>query len=259
MNNQEPGIIHVILSRIFHYAKAIVLMIVALFIKRPAPFDIPIIINNRNRLTFLKRLIASLEKRGYSNIIILDNDSDYPPLLDYYRHTPYEVRFLKRNLGFMALKVSGLLKVYRKSYFVYTDPDLEIAEHCPDDFMQYFLDLLSRYPLSEKVGFSLKTDDLPPCYDKRDEVIDFEKLYREKTLPDGNNLAPIDTTFALHRPYSTISLSGTFRNIRTCKPYEMHHLPWYNDSDNLSDEEKYYVDHAHIGGHWTNGDPAYKA
>ena len=46
--------------------------------------NIPIIINNRNRLTYMKMLISSLEKRGYNNIYIIDNDSTYPPLLDYY-------------------------------------------------------------------------------------------------------------------------------------------------------------------------------
>ena len=33
--------------------------------------NIPIIINNRNRLTYMKMLISSLEKRGYNNIYII--------------------------------------------------------------------------------------------------------------------------------------------------------------------------------------------
>lgn len=41
--------------------------------------NIPIIINNFNRLTCLQRLIASLEVRGYHNIYIIDNNSTYPP------------------------------------------------------------------------------------------------------------------------------------------------------------------------------------
>ena len=41
--------------------------------------EIPIIINSFNRLTTLKRLISSLEQRGYTNIYILDNCSTYPP------------------------------------------------------------------------------------------------------------------------------------------------------------------------------------
>ena len=72
--------------------------------------EIPIIINNRNRYTFLKQLIDTLRKDGYSNIIVLDNDSTYPPLLDYYNSCPAKVIFLKENLGFMALSKIDLYK-----------------------------------------------------------------------------------------------------------------------------------------------------
>ena len=50
----------------------------------PDAKQIPIVINNFNRLGYLKRLIASLESRGYKNIHIIDNNSTYPPLLEYY-------------------------------------------------------------------------------------------------------------------------------------------------------------------------------
>ena len=38
------------------------------------PFNIPIIINNYNRFTTLKKLVEDLQKRGYKKIIILDNN-----------------------------------------------------------------------------------------------------------------------------------------------------------------------------------------
>ena len=57
--------------------------------------EIPIIINNFNRLSTLKELLTSLEQRGYNNIHILDNASTYPPLLAYYKTCPYEVIFLR--------------------------------------------------------------------------------------------------------------------------------------------------------------------
>lgn len=53
--------------------------------------DIPIIINNYNRLTMLKKLIDSLTSRGYTNIVILDNQSAYPPLLEWYAKCQFEV------------------------------------------------------------------------------------------------------------------------------------------------------------------------
>ena len=61
-------------------------------------YGIPIIINNRNRVTFLKQLVDWLIKAGYSNIIILDNDSKYEPLIEYYKQTKARVIYLKSNL-----------------------------------------------------------------------------------------------------------------------------------------------------------------
>ena len=65
--------------------------------------QIPIIINSFNRLTTLKQLISSLEQRGLTNIYILDNNSTYPPLLEWLKKSPYEVIHLPGNLGFKAL------------------------------------------------------------------------------------------------------------------------------------------------------------
>lgn len=58
--------------------------------------DIPIIINNFNRVTTLSKLITTLEVRGYKNIYIIDNASTYKPLLKYYEDTPYKVFRLKK-------------------------------------------------------------------------------------------------------------------------------------------------------------------
>ena len=43
--------------------------------------EIPIIINNFNRLTTLRLLTETLTACGYTNIYILDNASTYPPLV----------------------------------------------------------------------------------------------------------------------------------------------------------------------------------
>lgn len=229
-----------------------------LFVKTPDFKKIPIIINNRNRLTFLKQLVDSLIERGYSNLIILDNDSTYPPLLEYYKNCPAKVVYLKENFGFMALAKIDLYKQVRKGYFVYTDPDVVPIEKCPDDFLEYFYQVMKKYPTLKKVGFSLRIDDLPDWYSKRDKVVEHESAYWNTKIGENLYLAPIDTTFALHRPYSKISTYRS-RMIRVGPPYQMSHMPWYLDLKNLSEEEAYYIQHATIGGHWTNGSPAYNA
>lgn len=88
--------------------------------------DIPIIINNYNRLEMLTKLIHSLENRGYHNLYIIDNQSTYPPLLEYYTRLPYPVYMLNKNVGHLSLWETGIFKQFKDSYYAYTDSDLEI-------------------------------------------------------------------------------------------------------------------------------------
>jgi hypothetical protein len=203
---------------------------------------IPIIINNFNRLDTMKLLIESLEKRGYSNIFIIDNLSTYPPLLEYYKTCKYTVYRLDKNIGMNALWGSGLIKKFRKDYFVYTDSDMVPVEECPHDFMLFFLQVLKKHRLAQKVGFSLKIDDLPDCYAMKDVVISVEKNYYQYQHEELLYWAPIATTFALYRPGAK-RIHGNYyiEMYRTAYPYTARHLPWYMDSNNPDEENKYYL------------------
>lgn len=215
--------------------------------------DIPIIINNRNRLTYLIKLLEFLKKCNCSNIIIIDNDSTFPPLLKYYKNCPYQIVFLKKNLGYLALEKSDLWPRIKKDYFVYTDPDVVPVDQCPLDFMKYFFECLQKNSKYMKVGFSLKIDDLPDHYDQKHKVIEWEsQFYKEKHGSDFFK-AKIDTTFALHRPWSKIGHKGLYKHLRSAFPYEARHLPWYENSLIPTKEDIYYKNHAEIGGFWTNG------
>ena len=214
---------------------------------------IPIIINNRNRLTTLRRLIGFLENAGYRNIYILDNQSTWPPLLDYYKTLPYEVIYLDRNLGYNALEKIPLYKTIRKSYFVYTDSDVVPADGCPTDFLARFLAILQQREDVQKVGFSLKIDDLPAHFANRDKIIALESVYFQRPAGEGLYEAPIDTTFALHRPYALISTVGDYKMILTAAPYEALHFSRYTNSAEPGEEEQYYIDHVEIGTQWSKG------
>lgn len=213
--------------------------------------SIPIIINNYNRVTFLRQLIQGLEERGYRNIHILDNQSDYQPLLEWYETCPYEVIKLGKNYGFKAIWESGVYKRFRHSFYVYTDSDLAIDEDCPEDFMKVFLDILKRYPTTLKAGFGIHIDDIPDHYKMKEEVIKNESRFWQKELEKGVYEAQIDTTFALYRPYCYGPANKHHLMIRTGAPYLLRHLPWYVDMDNLSDEEYYYIHHTSQSTHWT--------
>lgn len=214
--------------------------------------NIPIIINNFNRLNMLIILIEALEKHGYTNIHILDNDSTYPPLLEYYRNTKYNVIYLGKNVGYLALWQTDIYKQFYKGYYVYTDPDVVMVEDCPSDFMQYFYELLQRYPYASKVGFSLKIDDLPDYFAKKSEVIEWESQYWKYIVESGVYHAPVDTTFALYRPFVKGGANFYELQLRTGFPYQMYHLPWYSNPKELSQEDNYYINNAKTATHWTN-------
>lgn len=223
------------------------------FGKKPQDFKkIPIIINNYNRVTTLKILISDLETRGYYNIHIIDNNSSYPPLLEYYDTCNHKVHRLKKNIGFKALWKSGLWYNFIRGYYCYTDSDLSLDPACPDDFLEVFYKLLNKYPEVFKVGFSLKIDDLPDHYDRKNEVIDWESRFYKKEKEKNVFIAPIDTTFALYRPFARRGKrDGSDEILRVGQPYQCFHLPWYVNSSAPSKEELYYLNSVKKVTHWT--------
>lgn len=211
--------------------------------------QIPIIINNRNRLEYLVQLISALESRGYNNIYIIDNNSTYPPLLEFYDNCKYEIFRLKENVGHLAMWETNIYKRFIKDYYVYTDSDVVPTEECPPDFLDFFWDTLKCYPTVQKVGFSLKIDDLPDTFKNKEDVIAWESQFYKKRINGEFYDALIDTTFALYRPFMRAGKGGLM--YRSAAPYQAYHMPWYVDSQNLSMEEIYYIDHATTSTHWT--------
>jgi hypothetical protein len=209
---------------------------------------IPVIINNFNRLEYFSRLIQWLEDAGYKNIYIIDNNSTYPPLLEYYKELPYTIFKLDRNLGQFALWQTIIFSRFSNDYYAYTDPDIIPSEDCPADALFYFKTLLEKYPSFKKAGFGLKIDDLPDHYNLKEQVIQWEHIFWNDPLEDNVYDALIDTTFALYRPGAKGGADGPA--IRTAGKYTARHLPWYENSKNLSAETRYYLETATIASSW---------
>jgi len=214
-----------------------------------ASFSIPIIINNKNHLTYLLRLINSLEKRGYTNIYIIDNNSTYQPLLDFYKKTDYKVFLLGENVGFCALWDTDIFAQFEGQYYVYTDSDLELVDECPTDFMVVMRYLLDKYSLG-KVGLSLPIDDLPNHFAKRAEVQKWERAFNTEKVERLAYNARVDTTFALYKP-DAFGDATTLLGFRTRFPYSARHLPWYENTAALTEEQQYYYANVSSSTHWS--------
>ena len=198
--------------------------------------DIPIVINNRNRLYHLKKLLEFLESKSLKNIIILDNQSTYIPLIEFYKSNNFNVVRLQNNLGYLSLWKNNLFKKIYNNHYVYTDPDVLPVETCPDDFLFYFRDSLLKFKDVEKIGFGLKIDDLPNTELSKKIMYNEKKFWIKKAENTNFYYASIDTTFALYKPFT---FGGYWlKAMRPDSPYLARHLPWYNDRD-LS-EDKFY-------------------
>jgi len=216
--------------------------------------SIPIIIISFNQLFYLRQLVDFLKKTGYTNIVILDNVSDYQPLLDYYNELGDSVTLYKmhRNYGHRAFWLDKeVYNKYRKGYFAVTDPDIVPLADCPEDFLLYFRKLLDKHPFVKKVGFSLELDDLPDTHPQKQKVIEWELQFWKRKRKDGNYSAIIDTTFALYRPESRwFKYTNFFSGIRTQRPYIARHGGWYIDPKNMTDEQRHYYKKAGFSSTW---------
>ena len=165
--------------------------------------------------------------------VFVDNNSDYPPLLEYYKTTPFEVVRMKENYGYKVVWEQNLLKKFGiTGNYIVSDPDLDLSG-IPDDFLEVLEEGLRRHPGFDKCGFSLEINDLPHT---DFNPISYEKQFWQHSLDGRYIVAAIDTTFALYKvPYHS------FKALRTNRPYTARHMPWYYfDFEDMPEDEQYY-------------------
>src|SRR5580658_5215869 len=111
------------------------------------PDTIPVYINNRNRLSTMKEMINWLLSAGTKKIIIVDNASSYPLLLEYYKNLPsgVVVEMLGRNGGpriFWEMQ----MHLRQSTPYIVTDSDLVPDRDCPKDLVHQLNVLLHTNP-----------------------------------------------------------------------------------------------------------------
>lgn len=205
--------------------------------------SIKVVINNRNRLTTTKNMVDKLLSLNPNEpIIILDNGSKYPPLLNWYSdvlsnafYKTVKVYFYK-NEGHLALWNTGL-HVELGDYFVYTDSDIELNENFPIDWKEIMLNLCIKH--DTKIALALRIDDLPDHYRYKNQVIRNESNWWHHEAENNLFVADTDTTFFLMRNFG----DNEYRSYRIASPDMVaRHIPWYHDLNNLDAEEKYYLE-----------------
>lgn len=217
---------------------------------------IPIIIISFNQLEYMKMMVSFFQNRNFENIVIIDNASTYPPLLEYLKQIENEVtvEYLKENKGHRAFfDTKELVKKYAKGFYFLSDPDIVPNKNLPENFVVIMLDeLLAQYNSITKVGFALDVTDIPDNYRYKEKVISWEQKYWEKEIKPNFYLADLDTSFALYKPnYPHKNMSANFyKAVRIAGSFTAKHMGWYVDSENMTDEQLYYFEKASKSSSW---------
>ena len=217
------------------------------------PLSIPIIIINYNRLADLEKLVDFLLKRKHTNIVIVDNQSTYPPLLAYYEQIKDRVTIehMTENYGHLVFwKNEELQERYAKGYYVVTDSDIIPNESLPLDYVSQMKQILDTKKHWSKVGFALRLDDIPDHFKMKEKVLDWErKFWADEVAPNlyqGN----VDTTFALYPPRFRYDVGNFLHGGRIAGNFTARHGGWYIDNENMTDEELYYFQTANASNSW---------
>lgn len=208
--------------------------------------NITAVIIGFNLYSMISQMVNQL-KPYTSDIIIIDNNSSYPPLLDYYEHTYFHTLLKRRKNDRNNVWTLPEIQKLLGDVYIITDPDLLFNPLLPKDFIQNLVKV-SNYFQTSRVGFALDifSSDLLPNIKKK--VIKWENKFWEKELkiPGLEDLllyeAAIDTTFCL---VNNQHQTPWEKSIRIAGNYTCKHLPWHNCYQNslLPGEANFYFKH----------------
>ena len=194
--------------------------------------SIPIVVIGYNNLYWIRNFIGQIQEK-FSQIIVIDNNSTDPDLLEYYKSEyPHELWRMDQNYGHQVYRT-----VWNRlpSKFILSDPDLELNPALPPEFVDKLSNWSDQYKLF-KIGFALDISEPEgmfqnPYIDGK-TIPEWEAQFWKHSVPSAEvpmYFAAIDTTFCLinknHTP-GDFGFNGT-NMIRVGGNYTCKHLPWY--------------------------------
>ena len=200
---------------------------------------------SRNRASLVKIAVDFALQKSDMHIHVMDMHSEYRPLIEYLKslenNSKVTVHYLE-NLGPRKLWVNKVFERIAKSSngFFLSDGDIDYSDTSIEIF-EYFIKLSKEFPGMRKIGSALRLDDLPANSLKSKNISDGElSNWDSRRFIDRNLfLAPADTQFAYYPRYT--ELFYLWPAIRVAGKYQIRHIPWYYNSENMTEEEKYYA------------------
>lgn len=204
--------------------------------------DVPVIINNRDLLTWPKAMLEKIKSYdGVGEIIIVDNGSTYEPLLDWYATKPCRIEICT-NLGMGAPWVSGVVEKLNTDYYVVTDPDLGLEDTPANTLIELKYQLMKNPDLG-KVGLGLNFEIVgkdSPYYNHMKNY-EYPRWFKSPVINGVYTGVPIDTTFAMYNRKQYFIGGGSLT-----WPYVARHYPWEltKAERDKNSEFIYYLEHA---------------
>jgi hypothetical protein len=199
----------------------------------------PIFLTNLNRLTTTRKMVEDLFRlNGNADIIIIDNASTYPPLLEWYDEIKKDVKLIRHteNRGPWAFFYSGIFSKVESDHYVYSDADLELNPDMPKNWQEIMFEVLHHH--NRKASLALRISDLPDN-DMKPQILNHQNVCWYETDEPNIYRAITDMTFSMD-----MKVNGyRYESMRMAANFECKHVPWYLDFDNLPEEEKYYLEH----------------
>jgi len=200
--------------------------------------NMTILIIGYNQYTYISSMVSQLKK--YTNdIVVIDNNSTYEPLLNYYKYEyNYSLLRMDKNYGHKVYEEKLLSGIFGNIYII-TDPDLEFNKKIPSNFIENLVKISNNYKAG-RVGFAIEISSpeirSELTYAGMPLKLWESRFWQMKIKDNTYELynAPIDTTFCLiNTIYNHLGLS-----IRVAGNYTCKHLPWYiNFHEKLLDDE----------------------
>lgn len=214
--------------------------------------EVPVLVPCFNNPTYLRNMVTQLRALRLRNIIIVDNASTYPPMVECLSSLSRELSVvsLTENKGARHISLDEKTYALLPQYFCVTDPDLEFNAQLPSDFLVELVCLTEKHAVG-KAGFSLDISDRSQLREddfwiggKEIKIWEWEEQFWQEPLERLNGedqvyRAPIDTTFAVYNK-KYLNRENPYEAMRVAGKYTCRHLPWYKETLLPEDEETFY-------------------
>jgi FkbM family methyltransferase len=207
---------------------------------------IPIVVISFNNWMYVKNTIDQIKKINneyYKSIIILDNNSYDDETIKFLNSVDVNVFRNNENRGpWISSRHNVEFFKTLPEKFIMTDPDLQLNENLPVNFIDDLVELSNEYQCS-KVGFALDISEPEKYFDSpyagNTTIVEWEKVFWSDKIPNTRYdiyNSDVDTTFCL--------VNKNFENkkcIRVAGNFTAKHLPWYKENTLLNIYEQYQI------------------